>query len=171
MGHKSPGDFLEALSALSAGVHGVLAGAGELEEELRRRAGEPDLEGRVHFLGHRDDVPRILRSVDVFCLPSRLEGLGTSVLDAMAAGAPVVASAGGGIPEMVEDGVSGLLVPPGRPEALAAALERVLGNPDLAETLRRGGRRRVGDFTAARMVEATLAVYESIIGPSEAGSR
>ncbi len=167
VGHKSPGDLLEALSALSTEVHGVLAGAGELEGELRRRAGEPDLRGRVHFLGHRDDVPRILRSVDAFCLPSRLEGLGTSVLDAMAAGAPVVASAGGGIPEMVEDGVSGLLAPPGRPGSLAAALERVLGDSDLAETLRRGGRRRVGDFTAARMVEATLAVYESIIGPPE----
>jgi glycosyltransferase involved in cell wall biosynthesis len=168
--HKSPGDLLEALARLPGGVHAVLAGAGGLEGALRRRAGEDDLRGRVHFLGHREDVPRILRSIDAFCLPSHLEGLGTSVLDALAAGAPVVAAAGGGIPEMVEQGVSGLLVPPGRPETLAEALDRVLADPDLADSLRRGGRRRVEAFTAGRMVEATLAVYGAITGLEKAGT-
>jgi len=162
VGHKSPADLLEALAGLPDSVHGVLAGTGELEAGLRRRAEVADLRGRVHFLGHREDVPRILRSIDVFCLPSHLEGLGTSVLDAFAAGVPVVAAAGGGIPEMVEDGASGLLVPPGRPVELARALERVLVDPDLAADLVRGGRGRVEAFTAERMVEATLAVYESI---------
>ncbi len=163
VGHKSPGDLLEALSRLPAGVHAALAGRGELEAALRARAGRPDLAGRVHFLGHREDVPRILRSVDVFCLPSRLEGLGTSVLDAMASEVPVVAAAAGGIPEMVEDGVSGLLVPPGDPGRLSEALSAVLSDPALAARLAAGGRARVEEFRAERMVEETLAVYREIV--------
>ncbi len=163
VGHKSPGDLLEAGARLPRHCHLVLAGDGPLAGTLRERAERPDLAGRVHFLGYREDVPRLLRSVDVFCLPSRLEGLGTAVLDAMAAGTPVVAAAGGGIPEMVEDGRSGLLVPPGRPEALAEALGRVLDDPGLAARLAAGGRERVRAFTAERMVEATLEVYQSIL--------
>ncbi len=160
--HKAPQDFLEALARSAAPVHGVLAGAGDLESLLRERAARPDLSGRVHFLGHREDVARLVRSIDVFCLSSRLEGLGTSVLDAMAAGTPVVASAGGGIPEMVEDGVSGLLVRPAAPEALADAIRRVLEEPGLAGRLVEGGLARVRRFTADRMVEGTIAVYEAI---------
>ena len=135
-----------------------------VEESLAHldRAAELGLEGRVHFLGHREDVPRLLRSIDVFCLSSRLEGLGTAVLDAMAAGTPVVATAGGGIPEMVEDGVSGLLSPPADPGSLAAALRRALEEPGLAGRLAEGGLARVGRFTAERMVEGTIAVYEAI---------
>jgi glycosyltransferase involved in cell wall biosynthesis len=91
-----------------------------------------------------------------------MEGLGTSVLDAMAAETPVVAAAGGGIPEMVEDGVSGLLVPPATPAALAGAIRRVLDEPELAGRLVEGGLARVRRFTADRMVEGTIAVYEAI---------
>ncbi len=163
VGHKSPGDLLEALALLPSGVHAVMAGRGGLDGILRDRAGRPDLEGRVHFLGHRDDVPRLLRSVDLFCLPSRMEGLGTSVLDAMASGTPVVAAAGGGIPEMVEEGRSGLLVPPGRPADLAAAIRRVLEDPGLAKTLAEGGRKRVSAFTRERMVEGMIQVYKALI--------
>ncbi len=165
--HKAPGDFLEALARLDPGVHGLLAGSGDLLGELRERAARSDLAGRVHFLGHREDVPRLLRSIDVFCLSSRLEGLGTAVLDAMAAGTPVVATAGGGIPEMVEDGVSGLLSPPADPGSLAAALRRALEEPGLAGRLAEGGLARVGRFTADRMVEGTIAVYEAIRKGSE----
>ena len=163
VGHKSPGDLLEALSGLPAGVHAVLAGDGSLGPTLRRRAEGADLRGRVHFLGHRDDIPRLLRSVDLFCLPSRMEGLGTSVLDAMAAGTPVVAAAGGGIPEMVEDGRSGLLAPPGNPAALAAALRKALQDSGLSAALARGGRERVRSFTRERMVDGMVQVYEAIV--------
>lgn len=161
--HKAPGDLLEALARLPREVHGVLVGSGELGESLRRRAAADDLSGRVHFLGHREDVPALLAAFDVFCLPSRREGLGTSVLDAMAAGVPVVAADGGGIPEMVVDGQCGLLAPAGRPAALAERLQRVLSDGDLAAALVAGGRERVGEFTADRMVEKTLAVYEDVL--------
>jgi glycosyltransferase involved in cell wall biosynthesis len=160
--HKAPQDLLEALARSATAVHGVLAGEGNLENALRERAARADLSGRIHFLGHREDVARLVRSIDVFCLSSRMEGLGTSVLDAMAAGTPVVAAAGGGIPEMVEDGVSGLLVPPADPAALAEAIRRVVDEPGLAGRLVEGGLDRVRQFTADRMVEGTIAVYEAI---------
>jgi glycosyltransferase involved in cell wall biosynthesis len=163
VGHKAPMDLLEALATLPETVHGVVVGAGGLEAELKRRAETDDLKGRVHFLGHRDDVPRILRSIDVFCLPSRQEGLGTSVLDAMASATPVVAAAGGGIPEMVEDGQSGILVPADDPSSLGRKISEVLSDADLALQLAEGGRKRVRVFTAARMVERTLEVYEGVL--------
>jgi glycosyltransferase involved in cell wall biosynthesis len=159
--HKAPGDLVEALAAMPETVHGVFAGTGDLEAELRKRA--HPLEGRIHFLGHRTDVPRLMRSIDVFCLPSRMEGLGTSVLDAMAAGVPVVAGAAGGIPEMVEHEANGLLVEPGRPRALQTALERVLTDAGLRERLVAGGRERVRAFTADRMAEETIRVYQEVL--------
>lgn len=164
--HKAPDDLLTALAQLPAHVHAVLAGVGPLLPALRRQATSDALRGRVHFLGHRDDIPAVLRGLDLFCLPSRMEGLGTSVLDAMAAGTPVVASSGGGIPEMVDHGISGLLVPPGRPDLLCGALGAVLDDDELAARLVRGGRARVHDFSDQRMVEGTLRVYEDILGTS-----
>jgi glycosyltransferase involved in cell wall biosynthesis len=159
--HKAPEDLVEALSGMPDSVHAVFAGTGRLAARLRARA--RPLGNRVHFLGHRGDVPRLLRSIDAFCLPSHMEGLGTSVLDAMAAGTPVVAAAGGGIPEMVEDGVSGLLVVPGRPRELAAALERVLGEDVLRRRLIAGGAERVLRFSADRMAEETIRVYREVL--------
>jgi glycosyltransferase involved in cell wall biosynthesis len=163
VGHKAPEHLVAALARLPEGVHGVFAGEGALEADLRRRVRSLNLEPRVHFLGVREDVPRLMRSIDVFVLPSRTEGLGTSVLDAMAAGTPVVATRAGGIPEMVEDAVSGLLVPPDDPEALAGALRRVLNDAALRAGLIRGAAGRLGEFTADRMVEGTLAVYHSVL--------
>lgn len=164
--HKAPGDLVDALAEMPETVHGVFAGTGDLEAALRERA--RPLGGRIHFLGHREDVPHLMRSIDVFCLPSRMEGLGTSVLDAMAAGVPVVAAAGGGIPEMMEDAVSGLLVEPGRPRALRAALERVLADPALRARLAAGGRERVRSFGADRMADETIRVYQEVLEGSRA---
>lgn len=164
VGHKAPLDLLHAVSELPADAHVVYVGEGPLREDLVRESRNLKVEDRVHLMGHRDDVPRILRSIDVFCLPSRLEGLGTSVLDAMAASLPVVGTRAGGIPEMVEDGRSGLLVAPGTPAELGRALARVLRDGDLAARLARGARRRVEDFTARRMVRGTEAVYRALTG-------
>lgn len=161
--HKAPEDLVAALMHLPPHVHGLFVGEGKLEPALRRQAKAGGIDGRVHFLGYREDVPRLLRSLDVFCLPSHEEGLGTSVLDAMAAGVPVVGADGGGIPEMVEPGVSGLLAPAGKPAALARALARVLEDPDLARKLIEGGRRRVEAFHVDRMVDRTLEVYQEVL--------
>ena len=113
------------------------------------------------FAGFRRDLDRLLAAFSVFCLSSRLEGLGTTLLDAMAFGLPIVATAAGGIPEAVLDGVSGRVVPVRDPAALAQALVSVLGDEGQRAALGAGGRQRfLEHFTAERMVEGTLRVLE-----------
>jgi glycosyltransferase involved in cell wall biosynthesis len=132
---KGPGDLLEAVAGLSDTVHVILTGEGRLRSELERRSTRADLAGRVHFLGWREDFPRILRSLDAFCLPSRQEGFPNAILDALAAEVPVIASRAGGIPEIVDSGEDGLLVEARHPAALRAALMRVLSDAGFERTL------------------------------------
>jgi glycosyltransferase involved in cell wall biosynthesis len=144
-----------------------LVGEGELREPLIDLARRLGVAKNVFFPGFRREIPAILRGADICVMPSHLEGLGTSVLDALACGLPVVAARAGGIPEMIEDGANGLLVPPRDPEALAGAILRLLRDP--------GERRRLGAagpgtvlrrFTADTMVEGNLAVYRRLLGAS-----
>ena len=115
------------------------------------------------FAGFRNDLDRLFPAFDVFCLSSHLEGLGTSLLDAMAFGRPVVATAAGGIPEAVVDGVTGRLVPVGDPGALATALLEVIADPARGREMGAAGRRRFLErFTDDRMVENTLRVYAEL---------
>jgi glycosyltransferase involved in cell wall biosynthesis len=114
----------------------------------------------VIFTGFRTDLDRLVPAFDVFCLSSHMEGLGTSLLDAMAFARPVVATRAGGIPEAVEDGRTGLLVPPRDPRALASALESLLADAGRARALGEAGRRRFLErFSSAHMVEETLKVF------------
>src|SRR4030095_999864 len=118
------------------------------------------LERHVLLPGFRPDVLSLLKTFDVFVMPSITEGLGTSILDAIACGTPVLASAVGGIPEVVVAGKTGLLVPPRAPSALAAAVVRLLGDRELASSFAAGGRGRVEQhFAVERMVQETLGVY------------
>ena len=136
--------------------------------ELRAYAAGRGVADRVAFEGFRGDVPSVLRELDLFVLPSLWEGFGLVLLEAMAAGRPVVASAVGPIPEVVVDGESGLLVPPGDPEALARAIVRVLEDAVLAERLGRAGRARVEQvFGLDRMVERTDALYQELVRASD----
>jgi len=122
------------------------------------------LEPRVTFLGHRDDVMDILQAMDLFAAPSRREALGLSILEALAADLPVVASDIGGIPEIVKDGETGLLVPPNEPHALAGAISRVMHDASLASSLRRAGRELLdAKFSQDAMVRNTVAVYHRLI--------
>jgi L-malate glycosyltransferase len=131
-------------------------------EELAERLGVAD---RVRFLGRRDDVPQLLAAADVFALPSLYEGTSLAVLEAMAARRAVVSSAIGGTEEQIEDGRNGLLVPPGDADALAAALRRLLGDPDLRERLGAQARERVErDFTRAGMASRVSGVYGELLG-------
>lgn len=122
--------LFEALArhASLANVHLMVVGDGELRDELRRRVGSLGLQSRVHFVGARRDLGNILAAIDVFVMPSLWEGLPLSLVLAMGAGLPVVATNVAGIPEIVRHGESGLLVGPGDIDGLAAALARVFEN-------------------------------------------
>jgi glycosyltransferase involved in cell wall biosynthesis len=161
--HKDHATLLAAAARVIARVPDarfVIVGQGELESRLRTQAFDLGLENRVVFAGFRSDVDLLLPAFDVFCLSSHMEGLGTSLLDAMCYARAVVGTSAGGIPEAVEDGVTGRVVPPRQPEALAAALTEVLLDRGRREAMGRAGRGRFLErFTADRMVEETLAVY------------
>jgi glycosyltransferase involved in cell wall biosynthesis len=136
----------------------VIAGDGELRDELERRAKGSN----VRLLGARDDVPEVLASLDVFAFPSLFEGLCLAVIEAQAAGVPVVATPVGGIRETVVDGETGLLVPTRDPAALAAAIRRLLEDRTVAEAMAAEARRRVRErFSIERMVGETLSLYET----------
>jgi glycosyltransferase involved in cell wall biosynthesis len=146
---------LVAAAALLPDVDFAIAGEGELRSELERSAGE-----NVRFLGARADIPDVLASLDVFAFPSLFEGLCLAVIEAQAAGVPVVATAVGGIKETVVEGETGLLVPTRDPEALASAIRRLLEHPDEAARLAAEARRRALErYSEERMVSGTLALY------------
>ena len=133
----------------------LVVGEGSRREALEAQARELRIAHRVVFTGRRDDVPAVTAALDVAVLPSYREAQGLSILEAMALSRPVVASNVGGIPEMIEDGVTGVLVPPHDAEALAAAIVRLLTDHPLADTLARAGHDLVHDrFCIELMVEA-----------------
>ena len=157
---KDPLTLVRALRRLPAGFSAVIVGDGPeraaLEAEIRRLG----LEGAIVLAGGRDDVRDALARADVFVLSSTSEGLPLSILEAMAVGLPVVGSSVGGVPEAVEDGVTGLLVPPRDPVRLAAALERLLADPALRRRLGSNGRERVLQrFSLEACQQAHVAVY------------
>lgn len=147
----------------------VLAGEGPEREPLEALAAQLRIAERVRFLGPREDVPELLAACDLFALPSLYEGSSLAVLEAMAAGVPVVSSAIGGTDELIEDGESGLLVPPGDAAALAAALRRVLGDGELRLNLAARARERVErDLTRERMAARVTGVYRELVGEASA---
>jgi glycosyltransferase involved in cell wall biosynthesis len=138
----------------------VIFGEGDLREPLTRQIHELGLDKHVLLAGFRDDVLGLTRSADLFVMSSVTEGLGSAVLDAMALALPVVGTRAGGIPEAVEEGVTGLLVPPGRSEALAEAIVRLLNDPTARQRMGTAGRARVEEeFGVERLVEGTLTAY------------
>ena len=141
----------------------AVCGAGGLLEPIRREVDRRGLADRLRYLGFVAGARGYLREADVFCLSSKTEGLGTSVLDAMAAGVPVAATAGGGIPEMIEHDVTGLLAPVGDGAALAAAVDRLIDDPPLAARLAAAARERVREFDIRRTIDRTEALYREVV--------
>lgn len=167
-GHKGHRYLLEAAKLLLAdepSVGVVIGGAGDLRQDLEAQAEALGIRARVCFTGFRRDILSVARQFEIFVFPSYLEGLGTSVLDAMALGKPVVATRAGGIPEMVQDGVTGLLVPPRHPQALSQAILSLLRRPHVARQFGEAGQKRVAElFTAERMALQTMHFYHRLIG-------
>lgn len=147
----------------------VILGEGELREHLERQVKEYRLEKHVLLPGFRTDVLGCMKSFDVFAMSSVTEGLGTSLLDAMAASRPIVATRVGGIPEIVEDDVNGVLVPPRDHHRMAAEIVRLLRDAALRRRMGDAGFARVRErFTVERMVEQTAAVYARVAGTHRA---
>ena len=142
----------------------LVVGEGSRRDELVDQVRTLGIDRSVVFTGRRDDVPAVTKSLDVAVLPSYREAQGLSILEAMALSRPVVASNVGGIPEMIVDGQTGLLVPPHDPVALAAAIVRLLTDHPLADTLGRAGHDLVHDrFCVELMVRAVETIYDEAV--------
>ena len=167
--HKSQKTLLQAMAVMRPrhpNLRVWIAGEGPLRDALLREHASLGLGESVRFLGFREDVTDLLRAADLFVISSHLEGLGTSILDAMAAGLPVVATRVGGIPEAVTDGETGILVPPFVPPMLAQALSELAGDPERRARLGEAGRQRARLFSADRTEELTRELYEEILARS-----
>ncbi len=159
-------DLVEALAHVVENIRPVtcwVIGEGPLKPVMIRRLNELGMESFVRFLGWRDDIPKIMSQLDVFVLPSRRESFGLVFLEAMASRCPIVATRVDGIPEVVADGVTGLLIEPRDVEQLGKALVRLLRDEDLRKAMGEAGRRRVGErFTITAMSLAYEALYERL---------
>jgi glycosyltransferase involved in cell wall biosynthesis len=146
-------------------VHLVVAGDGDLRETLRDCAAALGISSRVHFVGVRRDVGNLLHAIDVFVLPSLWEGLPLALVLAMGAGVPVVSTRVGGVPEIVEDGRTGLLVPPGDAAALGDAVARLIGDPARARGLAEAARAEVRPkFGVDGYVASVVGLYDRLLG-------
>ena len=145
------------------GTRWAVGGEGRLLEAMRSEVARRGLDGRVRYLGFLDDGRARIREADVFVLTSSSEALGTSLLDAMAAGVPVVATRVGGIPEVVEHERTGLLAPSGDAAAIAAAIDRLLDDRALARQLADAALERVRSYDVTQAAEATERVYDEAI--------
>ena len=141
----------------------VLVGQGPLERELRSRAHALGLDDAVLFTGYREDALRIARIFDVFVLPSVHEGLAIALIEAMALGKPAVVTRVGGLPEVVEDGKSGYIVPPNRPDELARRIVTLLQDGVLRESFATAARQRAMGFSVVSAVHRIEDVYEELI--------
>ena len=164
--HKGQRYLIEAIPIViseTTDVHFIIAGEGELWNELhilRQRLG---VDKYLTFLGFRSDVPSLMLGFDLFVISSHMEGLCTSIMDAQLAGVPVVATAAGGIPEIVLHDETGILVPPRNPEALALAILKMINEPNTRSRLAAAGKQRIQQyFSKETMIERTISAYREL---------
>ncbi len=162
--HKGQGDLIEVARRLSGshpGIHFVFVGSGRDEENYRAQA--RGLEN-VHFSGFQERVGDYLGAFDLFAFPSLKEGMGSVLLDAMDHALAVVASDAGGIPEVVEQDQTGLLVPASSPDQLGAAILKLYSDPGLRQAMGRAGKQRSDLFRASIMAQRYIDVYRGLVG-------
>lgn len=163
-GHRYLLPAIAELMTTSPGIYLVLAGDGMRRDDLARQAAALGIAGRVRFAGHIGDVQTVLDAADIFVLPSLWEALPFALLEAMASGLPVVATAVAGVPELVEHNQTGLLVPAADPSALAASLSALITRPELAKQMGAAARDRVrAQFSLASMLDQTQSLYDRLL--------
>jgi len=163
---KGPGYLLKAMAHVwhrSNAVELVFVGKGPLEQDLKNEALRMGVSEKVKFLGWRDDIHEIIPIFNVFVLPSLNEGMGRVLVEAMAAGRPIVASRTGGIPDLVIHDQTGLLVSPADEFGLADAIHRILNDPEKAKIMGQKGKDRSKQFSLASMVAKLDALYADLI--------
>jgi glycosyltransferase involved in cell wall biosynthesis len=171
-GHHLLIEAVRQVAPRFANLHVLFVGDGERRAELEAQAAASGAGDRIHFLGSRGDVPDLLAACDSFVLPSLWEGLPMALIEAMASGLPVIASEVSGTKQVVTDGESGLLIPPGDVAALAEAIAALLADPARAREIGAAGRRRVeAAFSAKKQAEEHVALYRRALARSSAGAR
>jgi glycosyltransferase involved in cell wall biosynthesis len=158
--------FLRAIKMLpgQSGAFRVwLVGDGPLRSELEQYVAKENLGSIVQFLGYRSDVPEILQASDVFVLPSRYEAMPISLLEAMAAGLPCVVTSVGDNAKIVEDGTTGIVVPPENPEALATALRKMLADSEMRQAMGEAARKKAQEYSVERMAARIAEVYDELL--------
>jgi len=164
---KDPRTLIQAFAAVAARnsrCRLLLAGSGRLEDAVKQWASQSGFGERIHLLGVRTDVEDLLCAGDIFALSSLWEGSPLSVMEAMAAGLPVVATEVGGVPELVTSGVTGFLVEPGSSEMLAEALGRLAGDAELRKSMSQAARARAAEFDVRAMAAAYAALFRRLAG-------
>lgn len=164
---KAPDVFIKALAQVVQArqdVHAIVVGDGHLRTSIEALSRQLKIENNVSFLGWRNDIPELFSVMDVFCLPSRWEAFGIVFAEASVMGVPVVATRVEGIPEVVLDGGSGILVDKDSPVQIAEALLEILSAPDLGKEMGRRGKEHVlKHFTIESMVDSHARLYEELL--------
>ena len=166
VGHKDPVNFVRAIGVARErvpGLHALLVGEGPLRQEVEATNRQLRLDDCVHLTGYRQDADALIAAADIVVLSSREEGMGSVLLDALLAGRPIAATRAGGIPDVVQHGVSGLLAPVQDPRALGAHIATLLEDTELSARLAAAARARADEFSVERMTDRTLAVYERVL--------
>ena len=165
--HKGIKYLLESASLLLQSRNDIsflLVGEGALKEELKRLSTDLKIEKNVIFTGERSNIPEILSLTDIFVLPSLREGLGLAILEAMACGKPVIATNVGGVPEIVKDGVTGILVSPKDPEALHTAMKELLDDKEMQKKMGANGKKVCNEkFNSKVMVGQIENLYDFLL--------
>ena len=154
--------FARVRKALPATL--VMVGDGPDRDEAEKEAANLGLAADVRFLGRLDTVANILQGTDIFILPSQTESFGLAALEAMACGAPCVASRAGGLPEVIDDGVDGILEPPGSAEAMGRRAIELLRDPARYAAMRTAAINKARTFSAERVVPMYEALYQKVLG-------
>lgn len=171
-GHRYLLDAMPVLLEKHPAIKVLFFGRGPLQESLQEQINSAELQDKVRLIGFRDDLDKVLPNLDLLVHPAEMEGLGVSLLQAAASGVPIVASAVGGIPEIVRHGMTGLLVPPADVAALESAIDQLISQPDETKKMVVSARQLVAvAFSVPAMVQGNLAVYQRLLAAETVAKR